>query len=107
MDLGRVGSTYPVCNGDDSVSGFSFQLLETKGRKKTSFTLSPKQAHHLAGVLECLTQSQGGSRTHRLAWGQALGEGTGLQPPLLTPRESEDLVGASLLDATRGLMKRP
>lgn len=56
---GGVGSTYPVCNGDDSVSGFGFQLLETRGRKKASCTLSPKQDHLLAGMLGCLTQSQG------------------------------------------------
>jgi hypothetical protein len=43
-DLSVDPATYPVCNGDNTVSGFSFQLLETKDRKEPSFIISFKPA---------------------------------------------------------------
>lgn len=88
-----MGSTYPVCNGDDSVSGFSFQLLETKDRKKTSLTISSKQAHICSGAH--FVESVGTSNTElegSTAPIEAASQEHQAPSTLLALRESENLV---------------
>lgn len=94
------------------MSSFSFQLLETKGKKKTSFTVSPKQAYiylraHLiesAGVSD--TEPEEATTPRGLAsqaqWG-GMEQGNQAHPERIT---GLSIPGTSLQDAIQALIKR-